>query len=339
MKSQHSSRNHRMIQFSKVPKHRYVKATPANESLGDKLNVPSMVGPTVAAPPADVVSDRQQMLGEEQNRPYRSPDGYERVIIDPKTEVVYDNQFSEGKVTERGGVLWAGTRQFKRLERAAQFRTQHSLPDMRYVSAYSDATKADPENYNNVKPGKVDYRLMKKGDPWINGHPYIPKALILREQPVMELFRMRSDDPRKPTAEDIPNDRIDPQNLTLANDLNEDRSFRRRVDIGNKLQNAKASWIRSSRIRLIKHQGEYGETLPGFPASVSVPGSARPIDISAHRKKIMEHGITYHPLHGMTSKFTMGGKSTAPDKSGLGTSSSHGFLQHEAYAPTPRRSR
>lgn len=299
-----------------------------------------MIGPTVPSPPADVVSDRQQMLGEKNNRPYRSPDGYERVIIDPKTEVVYDNEFSKGEITERGGVLWAGTRQFKRLERAAQFRTQHSLPDMRYVSAFSDSTKADPSNYNNVKPGKIDYRLMKKGDPWINGHPYIPKALILREQPVMELFRMKSDDPRKPTAEDIPNDREDPQNLTLANDLNEDRSFRRRVDIGNKLQNAKASWIRSSRIRLIKHQGEYGETLPGFPSSLSVPSAAmRPLDISAHRKKVMEHGITHHPLHGMASKFTMGGKSTAADKSGLGTSSSQRFLQHEAYAPTPTRSR
>lgn len=331
--------------FSKVPKHRYVKATPANESLGDKLNVPNMMGPTIAAPPADVVSDRQQMLGEEQNRPYRSPDGYERVIIDPKTEVVYDNQFSRGEITERGGVLWAGTRQFKRLERAAQFRTQHSLPDMRYVSAYSDATKADPSNYNNVdslrESGKIDYRLMKKGDPWINGHPYIPKALILREQPVMELFRMKNDDPRKPVAEDLPSDRSDPQNLTLANDLNEDRSYRRRVDIGNKLQNAKSSWIRSSRIRLIKHQGEYGETLPGFPASVSMPqsGMMRPIDISAHRKKVMEHGITHHPLHGMTGKFIMGGGSTAPDKPGLSTSSSHGSLQHESYAPTPRRSR
>jgi len=310
-----------------------------------------MVGPTVASAPADVVSDRQQMLGEKQNRPYRSPDGYERVIIDPKTEVVYDNDFSEGKVTERGGVLWAGTRQFKRMERAAQFRTQHSLPDMRYVSAYSDATKADPDNYNNKSSetigGKIDYRLMKKGDPWINGHPYIPKALILREQPVMELFRMKSDDPRKPTAEDIPNDRIDPQNLTLANDLNEDRSYRRRVDIGNKLQNAKASWIRSSRIHLIKHQGEYGETLPGFPASVSIPHSAsgmnasmmRPLDISAHRKKVMEHGITHHPLRDMAGRFVMGGKSTAQDKAGLATSSSHGFLQHESYAPTPRRSR
>jgi hypothetical protein len=329
--------------FSKVPKHRYVKATPANESLGDKLNVPNMMGPTVASPPADVVSDRQQMLGEKNNLPYRTPDGYERCIIDPKTEVVYDNAYSKGEITERGGVLWAGTRQFKRQERAAQFRTQHSLPDMRYVSAFSDMAKADPKNYNNVEVGKIDYRLMKKGDPWINGHPYIPKALMLREQPVMELFRMSGDDPRKPVAEDLPSDLNDPQNLTLANDLNEDRSFIRRVDIGNKLQNAKASWIRSSRIRLIKHQGEYGETLPGFPASVSVPSNAgmmRPLDISAHRKKIMEHGITHHPLRGMMGAFTMGGKATNPEKSGLGTSArGHGSLQHESYAPTPGRSR
>jgi hypothetical protein len=216
---------------------------------------------------------------------------------------------------------------------------------MRYVSAYSDAAKADPSNYNNESSltigGKTDYRLMTRGDPWINGHPYVPKALMLREQPVMELFRMKSDDPRKPTAEDLPSDLIDPQNLTLANDLNEDRSFVRRVDIGNKLQNAKAAWIRSSRIHLIKRQGEYGETLPGFPASVSMPQSAgimRPLDISAHRKKVMEHGITYHPLKGMMSKFVMGGKSTSADKPGLDTSSKH-TLQHESYAPTPRRSR
>jgi len=308
--------------FAKVPPHKYVKATPANENLEKILTVPDPRPPSVATPPAQIVDPRQMMLKEKENMPYCSPDGHPTIIPDPKEMEVYNNPYSKGEITERSGVLWAQgkgesgddfrIRQFKRSERAAQYRTQHGLPDMRYVAAYEFPSQADPANYYNAKMPKTDYRLAKKGDWWINGVPYIPKALILREQPALQLFSMADGDPRQPTAEDIANDKIDPEHLTMANSLVDTRSYVRRVDIGNKLQNAKSSWITSSRMRLIKTQGEYGEGLLGFPQPL-------PMDVSAHRKKIMEFGITHHPLKGMERKFAMGGAVTHPSKHGTGT--------------------
>jgi hypothetical protein len=308
--------------FAKAPPHKYVKATPANENLETKLSVPDPRPPTVATPPADVIDERQMALKEKANTPYCSPDGYPTVILDPDKIKTYENPYSRGEITTRSGVLWAQgegeagdeirIRQFKRSERAAQYRTQHGLPDMRYVAAYDYPAQADSANYYNAKMPKPDYRLAKKGDWWVNGVPYIPKALILREQPALQLFSMADGDPRQPTAQDIANDKVDPEHLTMANSLVDTRSYVRRVDIGNKLQNAKSSWIRSSRIRLIKTQGEYGESLPGFPPTV-------PMNISAHRKKIMEFGITHHPLKGMARSFSMGSAVTHPSKQGTGT--------------------
>jgi len=325
-------------QFSKPPPHKYVKATPANENLGKTLNVPDPRPPTAPTPAAQVIDPRQEMLKEKANTPYCSPDGHPTVIPDPSLKDVYENPYSKGEITERGGVLWAQgkgeegdsfrIRQFKRSERAAQYRTQHGMPDMRYAAANSYPAQAAPSNYRDVKMAKPDYRLAKKGDWWINGVPYIPKALILREQPAMKLFSNAYDDPREPSAEDIENDKVDPEHLTMANSLTGTRSYQRRVDIGNKLQNAKSSWITSTRMRLIKTQGEYGETLPGFPAAV-------PMDISAHRKKIMEYGIAHHPLNGMERKFAMGSTATPEAKHGTGagtTASRKGSTVSEVFA-------
>ena len=280
------------------------------------LTVPSEGQPTVAAPPQNNESQVQCDRKIKKFRYFCSPDGYPTVILDKEgiTEDVKTDPYWTGQITERDGVLGMKSNGvpahwFKRAERAAMWRQQHSLPDRRYTGAYVGFDEDKPKNYYNAPPMKRDPSLKKKGpyQQFINGISYVPKALILREQPAVKLFTMEGGDPRQPSMQDLENDRKDPWYQTIANNLSDTRSYSRRTQIGADLLQNRNAVNRLNQLRHIKVYAPYGEgvglswkpsAFEKASGSSASPGGKVPTeqvaDVGKHRQRVMEEGLTPH---------------------------------------------
>lgn len=273
-----------------------------------ELTVPTKGAPTAAAPPIDNESVSQHNRKVKTFRYSCSPEGYPTVILDKEgiTEDVREDPYWTGQIADRSAVLGQGSHWFKRSERAAAWRQQRGLPDRRYTGGYIVEGEDDTRNYYNAPPMKRDPALKKKGpyQQYINGISYVPKALILREQPVVKLFSMEGDDPRQPSLQDLENDRKDPWYQTIANNLTDTRSYSRRTQIGaDLLQNRNAS-NRLSQLRHIKVYAPYGEGIgmswkpsafkKEAPLPPPPPQYVPPANVGRHNRSVMESGITPH---------------------------------------------
>lgn len=288
------------------------------ENMPD-LTVPTKGNPTAKAPAQQNESATQYNRKIETFRYACSPDGYPTVINNPEgiTESILEDPYVKKKIRERSGVLGIESAWFTLAEKNAAWRVQRGLPDRRYTGAYVSFESDEPEAYYNAQEVKRDPRLEKRGPyhQFINGISYVPKALILREQPALKLFSMQGDDPRQPSMEDLENDRKDPYYLTVANSLTETRSFPVRTQIGNNLTDSRNAVNKLNQMRFIKVAYPYGEGIGAKPWALKCnPNKASekitmPHDLNVHRKNVMTNGINPHAV-----SFNFGG--------GLGTSAS-----------------
>jgi hypothetical protein len=226
------------------------------------LTVPSKGNPTAKAPPQQNESVTQYNRKIDTFRYACTPDGYPTVINDPEgiTESVREDPYVKKKIRERSGVLGIESDWFTMAEKNAAWRVQRGLPDRRYTGAYVNFESDEPDAYYNAPDVKRDARLQKRGpfQQFINGISYVPKAIMLREQPALKLFSMQGDDPRQPSMEDLENDRKDPYYLSVANSLTETRSFPVRTQIGNELTNSRNAVNKLDRMRFNKIAYPYG---------------------------------------------------------------------------------
>jgi hypothetical protein len=284
------------------------------------LTVPTRGKPTAYAPPKDNEDPKQHDRKIDDFRYFCSPDGYPTVINDPEgitKEIAFNPFFETGvkaNITERSGVLGMGTHWMQRAERAASWRQQHALRDRRYAGAYVDPNQNMTGNYYNAKPMKRDDSLKKKGpyQQFINGVSYIPKALILREQPALKLFHMKDDDPRQPSMEDLENDRKDPYYNTVANNLTNTRSYPVRTQIGNELTQTRGAVNKLNKLRYIRQEAPYGEGIGVKSWALKPQEQPKPMpqmmphDLAQHRKGVMMNGINPHALKNTLSQMGMG---------------------------------
>ena len=285
------------------------------------LTVPSKGNPTAKAPPQQNESATQYNRKIETFRYACSPDGYPTVVNNPEgiTESILEDPYVKKKIRERSGVLGIDSPWFTLAEKNAAWRVQRGLPDRRYTGAYINFESDEPEAYYNAEEVKRDARLQKRGpyQQFINGISYVPKALILREQPVLKLFSMQGGDPRQPSMEDLENDRKDPYYLTVANSLTDTRSFPVRTQIGNDLTNSRNAVNKLDRMRFNKIAYPYGEGIGAKSWTLkrnqdnSSQKISMPHDLNAHRKNVMVNGINPHAIN-QTVNFNFG--------AGLGTS-------------------
>ena len=274
-----------------------------------ELTVPDERPPNAAAPPMDNESPVQYDRKIRQFRYVCSPEGYPTVILDKEgiTDDVKDDPYWKDKIADRSGVLGQGSRWFKRSERAAAWRQQQGMPDRRYVGAYVAYGEDDPRNYYDAPPMKRDPALKKKGpyQQYVNGVSYVPKALIIREQPAIKLFSMEGDDPREPSLQDLENDRKDPWYNSIANNLSDTRSYPRRTQIGADMLQSRGAVNRLNQLRHIKTYAPYGEGVAmswkpsAFKKEAPPPPEppqyeAPPANVGKHRQRVMEGGITPH---------------------------------------------
>ena len=277
-----------------------------------ELTVPTRNKPSAKAPPQQNESAEQYNRKIDHFRYFCTPDGYPTVINDPEgiTEDVLTDPYIAGAITERSGVLGHDSDWFILAEKNAMWRQQHSLPDRRYTGAYVNFESDDVSAYYNAKQKKRDPSLQKRGPyhQFINGISYIPKALILREQPALKLFSMQADDPRQPTMEDLENDYKQPYYLTVANSLTETRSFPVRTQIGNELSTSRNAVNKLKQMRFNKVAYPYGEGIGAKPwiLKPSQDNSAQkmevPHDLAKHRKNVMMSGINPHALKENTQR-------------------------------------
>lgn len=288
------------------------------ENMPD-LTVPTKGNPTAKAPAQQNESATQYNRKIETFRYACSPDGYPTVINNPEgiTESILEDPYVKKKIRERSGVLGIESPWFTLAEKNAAWRVQRGLPDRRYTGAYVNFESDEPEAYYNAQEVKRDPRLEKRGpyQQFINGISYVPKALILREQPALKLFSMQGDDPRQPSIEDLENDRKDPHYLTVANSLTETRSFPVRTQIGNELSTSRNAVNKLNQMRFIRVAYPYGEGIGAKPWNLKCNPNKEsekitmPHDLNVHRKNVMTNGINPHAV-----SFNFGG--------GLGTSAS-----------------
>jgi len=274
----------------------------AKENMPE-LTVPSERQPTVKTPAIETPAATTQYKARMKHfEAATSPDGYSMVVLEKEgiTEDVKQDPFWQGKISTRSGVLGQGTRWFKKAERAAAWRQQTSLPDRRYTGGYPAFEQDSVKNYYNAKPLVRSAELKKRGpyQQFINGISYIPKALIVREQPAVKLFTMSGDDPRQPSMEDLENDRKDPWYNTVANNLSDTRSYPRRMQIGNDILQTRGAVDKLNRLRHIKVAAPYGEGIkmswdPSFDDMQS-PKQQMTANLAEHRKKVMDQGIAPH---------------------------------------------
>lgn len=244
-----------------------------SDEISDKENapyitVPQLGGPSAEAPPKDNESKVQKRRKNDTFRYDCSPDGYPTVILDEEgynMDIAKDPYFYKGDVepsiSMRSGVLGHGTKWANEAERAGMWRQQHSLKDMRYYKPFVDPFQTNVSNYYNAKPIKRKDSKKKKG-PYqqvINGISYIPKSLIVREQPALQLFSSAESDPGRPSMEDLENDRKDPYYQTFANNLENTRSYKVRTQIGNELIQSRNAVNKLNNIRMIHIIAPYGE--------------------------------------------------------------------------------
>ena len=270
------------------------------------LTVPSKGNPTAKAPPQQNESATQYNRKIETFRYACSPDGYPTVINNPEgiTESILEDPYVKKKIRERSGVLGIESAWFTFAEKNAAWRVKRGLPDSSYTGAYVNFESDEPEAYYNAQAVKRDPRLEKRGpyQQFINGISYVPKALILREQPALKLFSMQGDDPRQPSMEDLENDRKDPYYLTVANSLTETRSFPVRTQIGNNLTDSRNAVNKLNQMRFIKVAYPYGEGIGAKPWALKCnPNKASekitmPHDLNVHRKNVMTNGINPHAV-------------------------------------------
>jgi len=276
------------------------------------LTVPSKGGPRVKAPPKQNESEEQYNRKIENFRYFCTPDGYPTVINDKEgiTEDVKTDPYISGGITNRSGVLGAGTPWFIIAEKNAMWRQQHSLPDRRYGGGYIEFESDDPSAYYNAKLAERDPNLEKRGPfaRFINGISYVPKALILREQPALKLFSMQGSDPRQPSMEDLENDRKDPYYMSVANSLTNTRSYPVRTQIGNDLTDSRNAVNKLNQMRFNKIAYPYGEGIGSAPWVLkpdqddSAEKIKAPHDLARHRKNVMMNGMTNHILRDNTQR-------------------------------------
>jgi hypothetical protein len=264
-------------------------------------NIPQLTVPTSGAgdPPAtpcQTMAIDQVNKQAKHGRTFTSPEGYPVVMLDSEglTKEVIKDPYYQGTITKRSGVLGQGTPWFKKAERNGMWRSQHGLPDMRYVASFASPSQADPSNYKPAPPVPFESKAqMKAGSRYINGVSYIPRGKIIQEQPAVVLF---SNDPRVVTLDQVESDLRTPQHNTVANSLaytslsNRSPASVRAVD--NHLLRSRKTWNHNERMRMIRQRGEYGEAIPGMSwADKVVNNPIRPIDVAGHHQKIRDRGI------------------------------------------------
>lgn len=270
------------------------------------ITVPQRIGPSTKAPPRDNESKTQVKRKEETFRYDCEPDGYPTVVLDEEgynMDIAKDPYFYKGDVepsiSMRSGVLGHGSGWANEAERSAMWRQQHSLRDMRYYKPFVDPHQTDVSNYYNAKPIKRDPALKKKGpyQQYINGISYIPKSLIIRDQPAVNLFSSAESDPNRPSMEDLENDRKDPYYQTVANSLENTRSYKVRTQIGNELLQTRNAVNKLNNIRMIRVTAPYGEGL-GKSWFKKIPQTSNdipqpPHNLGKHNVNVMKNGLGY----------------------------------------------
>lgn len=269
------------------------------------ITVPQKIGPSVKAPPHNNESKTQAKRKEETFRYDCEPDGYPTVILDKEgynMDIAKNPYFYKGDVepsiSMRSGVLGHGSKWANEAERAATWRQQHSLKDMRYYKPFVDPHQTNPSNYYNAKPIKRDPSLKKRGpyQQYINGISYIPKSLIIRDQPAVNLFSSAENDPNVPSMQDLEDDRKDPYYQTVANNLENTRSYQVRTQIGNELTQTRNAVNKLNKIRMLRTLAPYGEGIGVKSWFKDIPKIKDdvpqvPHDLGKHYANVIKNGL------------------------------------------------
>lgn len=159
-----------------------------------------------------------------------------------------------------------------------QVMQQRALPDQRY--GVNNWPSFDVRNYTGVKFDVHEYRT--KPRPYEGGMPYIPVAHILEQQPALDLFDVRVD---QPNLFDIytENPHEDPRTVNENADQRKWEHFEQSK--GRHLINSRGAWNEMKQLEFI------WKTRDRDPQLSLYHTQPPPIDVAARRDKLEKRGL------------------------------------------------
>ncbi len=204
----------------------------------------------------------------------------ERPFLDPRDSVrkqgtgLFGQQYFEPieRITVRGGVLWPvwSQQQVERMQ-------QKILPDQRYTPV--NDPRFDVRYYTGVN---FDIKEMwNKPRPLEGGLPYIPVAHILEQQPALNLFDNRVDQPNLFDVIGDPKD-VNPTSQALPAQRRVEALERTR---GYHLLNSRGAWNEYKQLEFIYRNRDQDPRLSIYR------DNPIPIDMVSHEARLKERGL------------------------------------------------